>query len=199
MREITLDTIEGKDLLKLDPFIGLVPLACRKITARIPHQSGLSACQLLPGRSHIAPHSGAVAPKGRQFRFQQSSKRKSEYPVGRGGWITASGGYLFTKSLIFVFILVIGCSKPGIMIVSRKAAEAVSRFLSCDKADRKSSFLPLFFQTPFARDPAAKSSGIFLFTVGKGSLRSDPGMRGCCPGKSRAFRRPGPPVFHRWI
>ena len=58
---------------------------------------------------------------------------------------------MFTKSLIFVFILVIGCSKPGIMIFSRKAAEAVSRSLSCDKADRKSSFLPLFFQTPFAK------------------------------------------------
>jgi hypothetical protein len=80
------------------------------------------------------------------------------WDIRRGKWgrITASGGYLFTKSLIFVFILVIGCSKPGIMIVSRKAAEAVSRSLSCDKADRKSSFLPLFFQTPFARDPAAK-------------------------------------------
>ena len=85
MREITLDTIEGKDLLKLDPFIGLVPLPCRKITARIPHQSGLSACQLLPGRSHIAPHSGAVAPKGRQFRFQQSAKRKLEYPARKMG------------------------------------------------------------------------------------------------------------------
>ena len=155
MREITLDTIEGKDLLKLDPFIGLVPLPCRKITARIPHQSGLSACQLLPGRSHIAPHSGAVAPEGRQFRFQQTANGNWNIRRGKWGRITASGGYLFTKSLIFVFILVIGCSKPGIMIVSRKAAEAVSRSLSCDKADRKSSFLPLFFQTPLAIDTAA--------------------------------------------
>jgi hypothetical protein len=58
-----------------------------------------------------------------------------------------------------------GCSKAAGMIYPRKAAEAVSRFLSCDKADRKSSFLPLFFQTPFARNPAAKGSGIFHISL----------------------------------
>jgi hypothetical protein len=75
------------------------------------------------------------------------------------------GGKTFTKWLFFVFKTVIGCSKAAGMIFPRKAAEAVSRFLSCDKADRKSSFLPLFFQTPFARNPAAKSSGIFHISL----------------------------------
>ena len=39
MREVMLDTVEGKDLLKPYPFIGLIPLPCRKVTARIPLQS----------------------------------------------------------------------------------------------------------------------------------------------------------------
>ena len=39
MREAWLDMEKGKDLLKSNPFKGLIPLSSRKITARIPHQS----------------------------------------------------------------------------------------------------------------------------------------------------------------
>jgi hypothetical protein len=74
---------------------------------------------------------------------------------------------MFIKSLIFVFILVIRCSKAADMISPRKAAEAVSRSLSCDKADRKSSFLPLFFQTPFAKKSRChKQRDFILLTNG---------------------------------
>ena len=58
MRETLLDAAQGKDLLKPYPFIGLIPLPCRKVTARIPHQSQKWVpkcpflCQLLPGRSY---------------------------------------------------------------------------------------------------------------------------------------------------
>ena len=38
-RETRLDAVEGKNLIKPHPFIGLIPLPCRKLAARIPHQS----------------------------------------------------------------------------------------------------------------------------------------------------------------
>ena len=39
MREIRLDTVKRKDLLKSTPSRGLIALSNRKITARIPLQS----------------------------------------------------------------------------------------------------------------------------------------------------------------
>ena len=39
MREITLDTVQGKDLLKPCVLGGLIQLPCRRVTARIPLQS----------------------------------------------------------------------------------------------------------------------------------------------------------------
>ena len=73
MREIMLDRVQHEDLLKPYPLGGLIQLPRRKVTARIPHQSGLSACQLLPGRSYGALW--ALSPqRGDKFHLQQHDK-----------------------------------------------------------------------------------------------------------------------------
>ena len=58
MREAWLDMEKGKDLLKSNPFRGLIPLFSRKITARIPHQSAARtslADSFSPGEAKALP------------------------------------------------------------------------------------------------------------------------------------------------
>ena len=70
IREITLDTVQGQDLLKLYPFIGLIPLLCRRITARIPLPPPVAALPPAPSpRGKGLRPTAAVAPEGRQIRF----------------------------------------------------------------------------------------------------------------------------------
>ena len=52
-----MDTVQGKDLLKLYPFIGLMPLLCRRVTARIP----------LPPPVAALPPAPSPRGKGRAF------------------------------------------------------------------------------------------------------------------------------------
>jgi len=91
MREAQLDTAQGKDLLKSYPFIGLIPLSCRKITARIPHQSAAHtshADSFSPGEAK-APHSGAVGPTGRH-----SYHRKQQFIVP---WVAQAMAKIYFK------------------------------------------------------------------------------------------------------
>ena len=70
MREAWLDMEKGKDLLKSNPFKGLIPLSSRKITARIPHQSAARtslADSFSPGEAIAA--CGRCPAKGRPFSF----------------------------------------------------------------------------------------------------------------------------------
>ena len=60
MRETRLDAVEGKGLLKSYPFISLIHLPHRRLTARIPHQSAARtshADSFSPGEAK-----GAAAP-----------------------------------------------------------------------------------------------------------------------------------------
>ena len=102
MREITVDTVEGKDLLKPYPFIGLIPLPCREVTARIPHQSAARtslADSFSPGEAK-APHSGAVAPTGATlFRH---GYRRATFPRGEGfGALNNNLSYHQTSKKLF--------------------------------------------------------------------------------------------------
>jgi hypothetical protein len=75
---------------------------------------------------------------------------------------SSAGGKTFTKSFIFVFKSVIGCSKAADMIFPRKAAEAVSRLLSCDNAVRKILFSISLLSNPFRKSPRClKQRGFF--------------------------------------
>ena len=80
MREAWLDMEKGKDLLKSNPFRGLIPLFSRKITARIPHQSAAStslADSFSPGEAIAA--CGRCRPIGATISlFQQHYKLKFE-------------------------------------------------------------------------------------------------------------------------
>ena len=64
IREITLDTVQGKDLIKLYPFIGLIPLLCRRVTARIP----------LPPPVAVLPPAPSPRGKVRAFGAKESDK-----------------------------------------------------------------------------------------------------------------------------
>ena len=71
MREAWLDMEKGKDLLKSNPFRGLIPRFSRKITARIPHQSAARtslADSFSPGEA-IAAY-GRCPAKGQPFHFK---------------------------------------------------------------------------------------------------------------------------------
>jgi len=68
------------------------------------------------------------------------------------------GFKLFTVSFNFVYKSFIGCSKANIMIKTRKAAEAVSRFLSLTKILFSTSLLSKY---PFAKNPLPKAAGFF--------------------------------------
>ena len=60
MREITLDTVQGKDLLKLYVLGGLIELPCRKVTARIPLQSPPKGGDSFPPGEAILRPCGAL-------------------------------------------------------------------------------------------------------------------------------------------
>ena len=67
MREITLDVVKGKDLLKPYVLGGLIELPCRKVTARIPLQSENAfrafSDSFPPGEAILRPF-GALSAKG---------------------------------------------------------------------------------------------------------------------------------------
>ena len=77
MREITLDTAKGKDLLKPYLFIGLIPLPCRKVTARIPLQSPPKGGDSFPSGEAIAP----AALGGLRAGRPTIQLRKLQFPI----------------------------------------------------------------------------------------------------------------------
>ena len=70
IREITLDVVLGKDLQKLYPFIGLILLLCRRVSARIPLPPPVATLPPAPSpRGKGLRPTAAVAPEGRQVQF----------------------------------------------------------------------------------------------------------------------------------
>ena len=85
MREIMLDTVQGKDLLKPYVLGGLIQLPCQKVTARIPLQSETAlwafSDSFPPGEAILRPF-GALGDRRsphcsyakQQFTFLNSEK-----------------------------------------------------------------------------------------------------------------------------
>ena len=80
MREITLDTVQGKDLLKPCVLGGLIQLPCRRVTARIPLQSETALWAISdsfpPGEAILRP-CGALGDR----RSPQYSSAKQQFTL----------------------------------------------------------------------------------------------------------------------
>ena len=79
MREITLDTAKGKDLLNPYLFIGLIPLPCRKVTARIPLQSPPKGGDSFPPGEAILRPFGALCDR----RSPHFASAKQQFTAAR--------------------------------------------------------------------------------------------------------------------